>query len=219
MINAIHAWLHRPEKGWDPVPAAHAAKYAQTEWDNLDIALVDKLEGRVQGFAGKRILDLGGGPGQYSAAFAARGAEVTWHDVSRNYLDIARGKCREKGLNVEFSLGYLEDARKFTSCPFDFVFNRICWYYCMNDRYFAGIVHSIVKSGGACYIDCLTAEGARQRFPRSIFSNLNRITGIKIGHPFPNHGGLAKWFLRYPNQSMLVEYDNKHSDKIFFVKS
>jgi hypothetical protein len=44
MINRIHAMLYRPERGWDPVPAEYAQKYATVQWQKLDEKLLDTLE-------------------------------------------------------------------------------------------------------------------------------------------------------------------------------
>src|SRR4051812_35635270 len=71
VINLLHSRLHRPESGWDPVPQGHVLEYGTHEWaSGADARLLDELEQRIGGFAGKQVLDLGGGPGQYSVAFA-----------------------------------------------------------------------------------------------------------------------------------------------------
>ena len=94
MINQIHQALLRPEKGWDPVPASHAAVYAPFAWAHVrDEGVIDRIEDAMGRVAGKKVLDLGGGPGQYSVAFARRGANVTWHDVSAVYQSFSMAKA------------------------------------------------------------------------------------------------------------------------------
>lgn len=78
MINRLHSWIHQPGKGWDPVAPEYAGEYAESEWRNINVGLIDRLEQRIGGFKDKRVLYLGGGPGQYSTAFARRGARVTY---------------------------------------------------------------------------------------------------------------------------------------------
>ena len=78
-VNYLHSLLHRVESGWDPISPEYAREYADFASSRIDITLVDHLERQVGGLSGKRVLDLGGGPGQYSVLFAERGADVTWH--------------------------------------------------------------------------------------------------------------------------------------------
>src|SRR5437868_9690221 len=106
-VNLLHSWLHRVETGWDPIPRDYAAEYEQRAWNIYNNEnLVERLASLANGLAGKRVLDLGGGPGQYSVLFAQRGAQVVWHDVSREYARIARNRALAANVEVEFSLGY-----------------------------------------------------------------------------------------------------------------
>jgi len=219
MINSLHALLHRPEKGWDPVPLAHAEKYAAAEWEQVDMALLDKLEKWLNGFQGKRVLDLGGGPGHYSVAFAQRGAHVTWHDVSRNYWQIAQKQAASAKVQINFSLGYLEEAAKFIDRPFDVVFNRLCWYYCKNDRAFARLFYQLLKPGGAGYIDTHIARRDAQYGKRKFVYFLNDRLSWKIGHPFPPKGRIIELLQKYPLASIIIDDASALNDRVFFVKS
>ena len=219
MYNTIHAWLHRPEKGWDPVDAQYAERYSDHEWTHVNEALVEQLGQRIGGFAGQRILDLGGGPGQFAVAFAKRGADVTWHDVSRNYRQIAERHARESGVALTFSLGYLEDAMRFAGQPFDLVFNRICWYYGKNDRGFARLVHGLVRPGGAGYVDCNPAESQEVHGRRKLVYLLNNTLGLKVGHPFPPHGRIERLIRALGVESMDVDYSTGRNDRVFFRRA
>ena len=168
---------------------------------------------------GRRILDLGGGPGQHSVALALRGGQVVWHDVSRSYLEIARSRAAASGARVEFSLGYLEDARRFQSAPFDLVFCRVCWHYCRSDRRFARLLYSLLKPGGAAYIDCNTPAFARSTGLRTLQSYLNSALGFKVGHPYPPRGRIAKLFHAFPAERVSVDYSSEWNDRVLFVKS
>src|SRR5205085_10311754 len=177
VINRFHAWLHRPEKGWDPVSPSHAREYGALQWGGDTDPLVDELEARLGGLRDKSVLDLGGGPGQYSVAFARRGATVTWHDVSASYREIAEGRAREAGVAVELSLGYLEQAPELLARAFDLVFVRLAWHYCADDRRFAATVHRLVKPGGAGYVDQDVVESAPVGARRRMVYALQRSTG------------------------------------------
>ena len=223
MINRIHAHLHRPEKGWDPVPAEHVRSYGEAEWRAVDETLLDELGSWVGGYAGKRVLDLGGGPGQYSAAFARRGARVTWHDVSRRYLDMAKEKIGAQGLDaqVHFSLGYLDEAPRLLFEPFDLVFNRICWNYGIGDASFADLVYRLARPGGWIYVDTHHSGARRGVASRSVRVRtwLNDQLAIKIGHPYPPHGRVARLFQRYPLRRLIVDYRLPENDRVLLQKS
>ena len=144
---------------------------------------------------------------------------VTWHDVSAAYLGIARQHVEDAGVQVEFSLGYLEDARRFVDCSFDLVFNRICWAYSMDDRDFASLIYGLVKPGGAAYIDTNTPDVEIPAGTRRLQYFLNDRFFWKVGHPHPPHGRIADLFNRYAVDYMMVDYTSLRNDRLFFVKS
>lgn len=219
MINALQKLFFRVERGWDPVPAAYAEAYAEACWRRPDEAVIDRLADWLGGLEGKRVLDLGGGPGHSSVAFARRGARVTWHDVSRNYLRIARERAAAAGVDIDFSLGHLEDAARFVDRPFDLVFCQLCWYYCMDDRAFARLIYALVRPGGAAYIDSNTpAFEGPVRGRRRLQYFLNNRLWIKVGHPHPPRGRIARLFLQYPLERMIVDHSAETNDRVFFVK-
>lgn len=219
MINWLHARLHRPGTGWDPVPLDHACTYAEGAWRELDEQPLDRIESWLGGFAGKEVLDLGGGPGQFSCAMARRGAQVTWHDVSQNYLNIVKQKGA--GLPIRYSLGYLEEAQALGDARFDLVFNRICWYYSRSDRGFARLIWKLLRPGGVGYVDASNSTfrvGALSMSAR-IRTGLNSVCYWKIGHPHPPHGRIANLLMRLPIDRMLIDYSEPSNDRLLFVKS
>ncbi len=219
MINQIHALLHRPEKGWDPIPDQYAAKYAQYAWDGFDPTLIEKLENRIGSFEGKQVLDIGGGPGQYSVAFAQRGANVTWHDISHNYKKIASKYADETRVKINFSIGYLEDIQNLNYQSFDFVFNRVCWCYCMSDRKFSRIIYNLLKPAGSGYIFTQSQPDPNAGFATQIQYFLNNYLWWKIGHPWPPHGRVAQLFNSYPIERLIADYHSSGKiAEIFFTK-
>jgi SAM-dependent methyltransferase len=216
MINQLLASIRRPERGWDPVPSDWAATYADGEWARFDPTVVDRIEARIGSLSGRRVLDLGGGPGQYSAEFARRGAQVVWHDISAGYRRIADERTRAAGVHVEFSLGYLEDAERFLGQPFDLVFNRICWSYSQDDRRFADLVYGLVRPGGAGYVD--SHHGADRSPLRDLTYQLNARTGWKIGHPPPPPGRIAQLLARHPLAVLDTSGSTSSNDRLLFIR-
>lgn len=201
------------------MPLDHACTYADGAWRDFDELPLDTIEPWLGGFGGKEVLDLGGGPGQFSCAMARRGARVTWHDVSRNYLNIA--KQRAAGLPIRYSLGYLEEAQALGEARFDLVLNRICWYYSRGDRSFARLIWKLLRPGGIGYVDASnsTFRVASLSTSAQVRTLLNSVCYWKIGHPHPPHGRIAKLLLRLPIDRMLVDYSQPSSDRVMFVKS
>lgn len=220
LINRLLARRYRPERGWDPIPVDYARAYADAEYGGFDPGLVVDLERRIGPLAGRRVLDLGAGPGQYSIAFARAGADVVWHDVSRNYLSIARAAAEDAGVSVRFSLGYLEDAAKFSAQPFDLVFNRICWRYSFDDRAFADMLIRLVAPGGAGYVDSHHADDALRHgwSAAAIRYRINARLGIKIGHPPPPPGRITSLLRRNAVSSLSTDWSTEGNERVLFIK-
>lgn len=185
--------------------------------DPLLVALLDDWLG---GFAGKRVLDLGGGPGHYSLEFAKRGARVTWFDVSSRYQELARLKCAEGGVEVEFAMGYLDEAAAVLQRQYDLVFNRLCWYYSFNDARFARMIYSLCDAGGVIYVD--THHSASHRVGGSasvrLRTALNDLLGVKVGHPFPPKGRIPAMFMRRPCRRISVDYSSPDNERVLLQK-
>jgi 2-polyprenyl-3-methyl-5-hydroxy-6-metoxy-1,4-benzoquinol methylase len=217
-INYVHSLFHRVEDGWDPISNEYASSYTELAWNERSPKLIEDLEDRLGGFAGKRVLDLGGGPGQYSVLFAQSGADVTWHDVSREYESIARERAGAAGITLCFSLGYLEDARRLRTQPFDFVFCRVCWYYARSDRAFSRLLYSLIKPGGVGYVECNTPMFSRPRGWRKLQYWLNNYLWFKVGHPMPPHGRIARLLQREGAIDMTLDYSSPLRDIVLFTR-
>jgi SAM-dependent methyltransferase len=220
VINQLLYRLRRPERGWDPIPAAHAEVYASGEWAVFSEDVIDDLEQRLGPFVGRRVLDLGGGPGQYSVGFARRGAIVTWHDISRRYEEIVLRHAQAEGVTVRTSLGYLEDAARLGPDAFDLVFVRVCWNYCMSDRGLARVVYRLVAPGGAAYVDSqhmVPALASWRRHHRYTYL-LNRYLWLKIGHPAAPPGRIARLFEELGAAEVTVDPRSADNDRVLAIK-
>lgn len=222
MINKLHARLYRPEMGWDPVPADHAQQYAEKEWRHVDETVLDFIEANAGSLAGKEVLDLGAGPGHYTAALMRRGAAVTWYDISFRYQELAKLHIAATGIHgeIHYDLGYMDEAPERLGRQFDLVFNRIAWYYSFNDATFARTIVRLLRPGGWAYVDTHHSTTLRHSTRTVRLQTwLNDNLAIKIGHPYPPHGRLARLFLRFPAREMLVDYRVADNDRILFQKA
>jgi 2-polyprenyl-3-methyl-5-hydroxy-6-metoxy-1,4-benzoquinol methylase len=193
LINHIHSIIYRPERGWDPVPRDHAERYSRDAWKCLDTNLIEAIGMRLGGFEGKAVLDLGGGPGQYSVAFAERGAYVHWHDISNRYREMLKKRLDGSNLKIKMTLGYLEDIKQTRIySTYDLVFCRACWNYCIDDLEFSRLIHSLIRPGGIGFIESAITEFAVSHYPRRLLEILYTEFGIKIGHPYPPSGKIAE---------------------------
>jgi ubiquinone/menaquinone biosynthesis C-methylase UbiE len=68
---------------------------------------------------GKRLLDVGCGPGRHAIGFAKAGLQVTGIDISQRFLDLAAEDARTAGVGAAF---FVVDARRM---PFDDEFDAV----------------------------------------------------------------------------------------------
>lgn len=218
MINRVHSWFHRPEKGWDPIPPNYVSIYAKAAFERWDERVLDRLEQLSGGLAGKEVLDLAGGPGQCSISFARRGARVTWYDISSRYRTVAIRAAEDRGVQLEYVLGYMDEAKSILQRSFDIVFNRVSWYYGMTDAGMAKTIYRLLKPGGVGYVETGNAEGHRWSPLRKVVQGMNKFLSLKIGHPYPPHGRIARLFNSYPIEKMIVDYTDPQTDIVMIVK-
>jgi 2-polyprenyl-3-methyl-5-hydroxy-6-metoxy-1,4-benzoquinol methylase len=218
LINRLHSITHRPEKGWDPIPADYARSYSDLVSRQFDTELIPSLSRKLGGLAGRRVLDLGGGPGHYTVAFAQEGARVTWFDISRAYQAIAADRASAAGVQISFVLGYFEQADQLAGPPFDLVFNHLCWYYAMSDRGFARLIFNLVQPSGSGYIETPNSRYADDARSRPFVYWLNERFWIKIGHPFPPPGRVGSLMNRRDLRFFEVNYSSPDKDIVFFTR-
>jgi SAM-dependent methyltransferase len=127
-----------PER-WDAVyadpddPAPWVIEEAQPE--------VVALLGR--GLLTGRLLDSGCGTGEHSLLARQHGAEVTGVDISRNAVEIARGKARERGIDIHFQVVNMLEPVHFDDAVFDTVLD-------------SGVFHSFEADEQRAYVANLT---------------------------------------------------------------
>jgi 2-polyprenyl-3-methyl-5-hydroxy-6-metoxy-1,4-benzoquinol methylase len=209
----------------DPVNHDYAISYSTHEFENFDQDLLDLFLSYFNNIDGKNILDLGAGPGQFSIKFLEYNANVTWFDLSNNYLNIFLSKLNEYNFNsnkINYKIGYLDDING----NFDIVFNRICWNYCLNDLNFAKKIYSITNYGGAAFLiinneqfffNSLIKYNFLKKNILIILHFLNDYFNIKLNHSFISHRKLFKIFSNFQFTEFKITY-YKNNTLIYFIK-
>ena len=137
--------------------------------------------------AGERILDLGCGSGQLTAAIAAHGASVIGLDSSQEMLEAARAQYPE----LEFRLG---DAADFSlAAPVDAVFSNAVLHWVKNADGAAACIARALIPGGR-----LVAEFGGHGNVRSVIAAVRSVLG-PVEHPwfYPTIGEYATLLERH----------------------
>ncbi|MFH1135115.1 MAG: class I SAM-dependent methyltransferase [Pseudomonadota bacterium] len=116
-------------------------------------SIVDGLDRKIS-LAGKKLCDLGCGPGLYATRFAERGADVTGVDFSRRTLDYAAAEATRAGRPIRYlHADYLTDR---LPTGFDVV-ALIYFDYCAlspdRRRSLLAKIHDMLKPGGKVVLD------------------------------------------------------------------
>ena len=158
----------RPDR-WDP--GLYAGKHSFV-WE-LSNSLVDTLAPQ----AGERIIDLGCGTGQLTAAIAESGAIVCGIDSSEAMLKEARSAYP----NIEFNEG---DARTFqVQQPYDAVFSNAAFHWIRESDLVARRIAHALRPGGRLVVE-FGGKGNVRRLTAAIEEASKGITGTAIPHPW-----------------------------------
>ena len=112
-----------PKKEWDRLQKNHPyEKY-------ITVHMMDQMIPE-----GSTILDIGGGPGQYSIYYAKKGHEVTLLDLSPENVRFAKKKARQYGVKITAMQGDAMDLSRFPDNSFDFVFLMGPLYHIMSEK-------------------------------------------------------------------------------------
>ena len=132
-----------PRKEWDRLQKKHPyEKYITTRMMDRYIR------------PDSSILDIGGGPGQYSVHFARQGHPVTLLDLSGENVRFAKKKARQYGVKITALEGNALDLSRFPDDSFDNVFLMGPLYHLMEKENRIRAVREakrVLKPGGCLF--------------------------------------------------------------------
>ncbi len=117
---------------------------------------------------GKRILDLGCGPGLYTTRFSQYGLEVVGMDYSRNSINYAKHYAETNGLNIRYL--YQDYLTMDYNCEFDVIFLIYCDFGALTDcnrDLLLQEIHKALKPKGIFIFDVFTSFNWEQNTNRN----------------------------------------------------
>ena len=106
---------------------------------------------------GKRICDLGCGPGLYTSRFARAGAEVTGVDFSERSIAHARKAAADEGLKIEYvQNNYLDFSVSGKFYLITLIFCDFCVLSPAQRKTLLGKMHGMLTEGGEVLLDVLS---------------------------------------------------------------
>src|SRR3954469_8105839 len=107
---------------YDKISAKYHTNRPRAVSDYTELPAVVSLAGDVKG---KRVLDVGCGPGRHSKRLLAKGAHVTGIDISEEMVNIAREHCAGLGrfLRSDF------ERAEFETSSFDLIIASLTLMY------------------------------------------------------------------------------------------
>ena len=132
---------------------------------------------------GSRVLDVAGGNGNATLAFARRWCDVTSTDYVQSLLDNGQRRAEAEGLNVEFQTADAENL-PFEDATFDIVTSTFGVMFTPNQFQAAGELMRVCQSGGKIAMTNWT--------PRSFIGELFKTLGKHVPPP-PGVQSPAQW--------------------------
>ncbi len=141
------------QERWEAIAAAQSI-YTRP-WLDLDVATarqrMDPL-GFLGDVTGKRVLCLGSGGGQQSAAFALLGADVTVLDLTENQLAGDRLAAAHYGVPVRTEQGDMRNLSRFADGEFDLVYHGYSINFVPDPLPVFGQVARVLKAGAPYFL-------------------------------------------------------------------
>lgn len=167
-----------------------------TAWSSGDYARIgvtlqitgEELAESVAPVPGSKVLDVAGGNGNATLAFARRWCDVTSTDYVQKLLDGGRARAEAEGLDVMFQMADAE-ALPFEADSFDVVTSTFGVMFTPNQRQAASELVRVCKSYGKIAMANWTPES----FIGALFKTLGRFVPPPSGVQSPAQWGSEAW--------------------------
>ena len=178
--------------------------HAEQEWQRLDrhrteFAVTMKALEEFLPPAPHGIIDIGGGPGRYAIALAAKGYRVTLLDLAESNLHLARQKASEFGVRLERILqGNALDLTLYPDHSFDaaLLMGPLYHLHQKSDRIIAvREARRVLKPGGLIFATFITRYAPFRDYaasdPQAVFDEREQWNqmlqdGLNFGEGFPD---------------------------------
>lgn len=121
---------------------------------------------------GKRLCDLGCGPGLYAQRFTDCGAQVTGVDFSAHSLDYARRQAREQELDITYiEADYLEDDLPGGFDIVTLIYTDYCALSPAQRSILLGCIRGMLNPGGSLVLDAAGPGGFAAREEETVIEN------------------------------------------------
>jgi SAM-dependent methyltransferase len=176
--------------------------------------IVDWIDRHV-GLAGKRVCDIGCGPGLYALRMARRGALVTGIDFSPRSVEYARRSAAAEGSSAAFVVGdYLKDEIPGGQDLVCLIYGDMCALSAEHRRAVTAKVRRALKPGGLFIFDLFSQEQFAER-TEGESSARNLMDGFWSA---ADYFGFLKVFL-YPEECVALDryliIQSAHSFEVF----
>jgi len=172
----------------------------------LELPSTLKFLGNVKG---KKILDVGCGPGLYASLLIKKGAVVKGMDISKEFIGIAKKEAPA----AEFIIG---DAEKlpYKNSEFDIVIAPLVLHYLNSwDEVLNGI-HAVLKKGGIFIFSHCNPFSEKRKRKKWFFKKFSVIEGY-----FDEDAKYFLWWIRKKEKIPLVRYHKTYATIIkLFIK-
>jgi len=189
----------------DPHISGHMLRFHLDEGNDLASRRPASIDGivdwidRYVGLAGKRVCDIGCGPGLYALRMARRGATVTGLDFSVRSIEHARRTT--DGADATFVVGdYLKDEIPGGQDLVCLIYGDMCALSPERRRKVTANVHRALKPGGLFIFDLFSEEQFAERAESESFAR-NLMDGFWSAS---DYFGFLKIFL-YPEERVALD--------------